>query len=284
MSFTTPTAASITSVRRLNADTTLFTLHCTDTVSTAGTSPDVASFLPGQFLELSLPGVGELPISYCGIPSADGAIELCIRHVGHVSLPLREAGEGDTVGLRGPFGRGFPLDSYQNQDLLLIAGGLGIAPLRSLLLALLQKRQRWGNLTMLYGAREPGALLFLDELLELKRSLGISIRLTVDHPGHNLENPLDCSLGLLPTLLEKLTIQPERTYAALCGPPVVYPWLVSGLKNMGLAAERIHLSLERRMKCGLGRCGHCAVGTLLCCTDGPVFSSDQLKGIEGALA
>ncbi|PKN16328.1 MAG: oxidoreductase, partial [Deltaproteobacteria bacterium HGW-Deltaproteobacteria-23] len=199
MNYTTPTAATITSVRRLNVDTTLFTLHCSDTVVTAGTYPDVASFKPGQFLELSLPGVGEIPVSYCGIPSAAGAIELCIRHLGHVTMPLRSAETGDTLGIRGPFGQGFPLEAYQGQDLLLIAGGLGMAPLRSLLLALLKERQRWGELTLLYGAREPGALLFLDELLELKRCHDIRIRLTVDHPGHNLENPLGCRFGLLPT-------------------------------------------------------------------------------------
>jgi len=284
MNTTTPETATISNVRRLTADTTLFTLKCSDAAGTTGTSPAAAAFLPGQFLELSLPGIGEIPISYCGIPSADGTIELCIRHIGHVTKPLLRAEPGESVGIRGPFGHGFPLDSYQGQDLLLIAGGLGMAPIRSLLLRLIQERQRWGNLILLYGAREQGSLLFLDELLQLQSCHDIRIRLTVDHPGHNLESPLDCQLGLLPTLLEGLTIKPERTYAALCGPPVAYPCLVSGLKNMGLAAERIHLSLERRMKCGLGRCGHCAVGTLLCCTDGPVFSYDRLQGIEGALA
>jgi NAD(P)H-flavin reductase len=277
MSVTTPTAAIITSARRLTADTTLFTLQCSDTA----TEPDVASFLPGQFLELSLPGIGEIPISYCGAPEA-GVIELCIRHVGHVTTPLQRSVPGDAVGLRGPFGRGFPLDSYQNQDLLLIAGGLGMAPLRSLLLALVRERQLWGEITLLYGAREVGMLLFLDELLTCTEAHNIRLQLAVDHPGESL--PTNCRVALLPGLLEGLTIRPEQTFAALCGPPVVYPYLVAGLQNIGLAAERIHLSLERRMKCGIGRCGHCAVGTLLCCTDGPVFSYAQLQGIEGALA
>jgi NAD(P)H-flavin reductase len=273
-----PITATIKDVRRLTADTTLFMLQCKDTATT----PDVASFFPGQFLELSLPGVGEIPISYCGIPSADGAIELCIRHVGHVTLPLQRAVIGDRVGLRGPFGNGFPLGAYPGQDLLLIAGGLGIAPLRSLLLALLQERNRWGNLTLLYGARDAGMLLFLDELLELSVQHDFQLQLAVDCPCNSL--PGNCRVALLPGLLKGLTIRPERTFAALCGPPVVYPYLVSDLKNMGLAAERIHLSLERRMKCGIGRCGHCAVGTLLCCTDGPVFSYASLQRIEGALA
>ncbi|OGU26485.1 MAG: hypothetical protein A2X85_04725 [Geobacteraceae bacterium GWF2_54_21] len=275
-----PVAATITGVRSLTADTTLFTLTCNDRAA-AG---KVASFLPGQFLELSLPGIGEIPVSYCGLPSAEGTIELCIRHVGHVTSPLHRATPGDAVGVRGPFGHGFPLDSYENQDLLLIAGGLGMAPLRSLLLALLEQRRRWGELTLLYGAREMGALLFLEELQQLALRSDITIQLAVDRRTHCLEGPPGCRVALLPALLEQLTIRVERTCAALCGPPVVYPYLVSGLKRIGLSDERIHLSLERHMKCGLGRCGHCAVGTLLCCCDGPVFSHARLRGIEGALA
>lgn len=282
MNNNTPITATITNVRCLTADTTLFVLQCNEAAATPGKPAAVASFLPGQFLELSLPGIGEIPISYCGAPSPDGAIELCIRHVGHVTLPLRNIGTGDRVGLRGPFGRGFQLDSYQNQDLLLIAGGLGMAPLRSLLLALIRERQRWGEMTLLYGAREVGMLLFLDELLACTEAHNIRLHLAVDHPGKS--QPTNCRVALLPQLLEDLTILPERTFAALCGPPVVYPYLVAGLQKIGLAAERIHLSLERRMKCGIGRCGHCAIDTLLCCTDGPVFSYAQLQGIEGALA
>lgn len=280
MNSSQPVAATITTVRPLTTDTTLFTLNCNDRLVDSG----VTSFLPGQFLELSLPGIGEIPISYCGVPSPTGAIELCIRHVGHVTSPLKMAALGDAVGLRGPFGHGFPIDSYENQDLLLIAGGLGMAPLRALLLALLNRRQRWGELTLLYGARETGALLFLDELQELGQRNDIRIQLAVDRPEKCLEGPPNCRVALLPALLDQLSIRPDRTCAALCGPPVVYPFLVKGLKQVGLSDDRIHLSLERHMKCGLGRCGHCAVGTLLCCTDGPVFSYAKLQGIEGALA
>lgn len=275
-----PVPATITKIRPMSADTTLFTLKCNDNSRIFA----VSTFLPGQFLALSLPGIGEIPISYCGLPSADGAIELCIRHVGHVTSPLKGAAPGDAVGLRGPFGQGFPLDRYESQDLLLIAGGLGMAPLRSLLLALLEQRQRWGELTLFYGARETGALLFLDELLELGQRSDIRIQLAVDRLEKCLEGPSNCRIALLPALLDQLTIRPERTYAALCGPPVVYRFLVTGLKQAGLSDDRIDLSLERRMKCGVGRCGHCAVGTLLCCTDGPVFSLARLQGIEGALA
>ncbi len=280
MNTTMPVQATITRVRRLTADTTLFTMSCNDNAVNRG----VAEFLPGQFLELSVPGIGEIPISYCGIPSPEGEIELCIRHVGLVTLPLRNAVPGDAVGLRGPFGHGFPVNCYENQDLLLIAGGLGMAPLRSLLLVLAEQRQRWGELTLLYGAKDTASLLFMDELLGQSRKKDIRIQLSVDRPEHCLDGPPNCRVALLPALLDQLTIRPDRTCAALCGPPVVYPYLVKKLKQLGLSDNRIHLSLERRMKCGLGRCGHCAVGTYLCCTDGPVFSLAQLQGIEGALA
>jgi sulfhydrogenase subunit gamma (sulfur reductase) len=272
-----PIPAVISAIRLLTVDTSLVTLN------TDPSHPVASSFLPGQFLELSLPGVGEFPVSYCGFPSADGSIELCIRHVGHATGPLRTAVPGDAAAVRGPFGHGFPLSEYTGQDLLLIAGGLGIAPLRSLLLFLLDQRKLWGRLAMLYGAREVGALLFTDELLELQKSGKVELQLTVDHPGHCIDGPPYCRIALLPALLDQLDLEPDRTCAAICGPPVVYPLLVSRLRQLGLSDDRIHLSLERRMKCGVGRCGHCAVGTRLCCVDGPVFSLAELAGIEGAL-
>lgn len=277
MNSTLPVPAIVAAIWPLTADTSLLTL---------GTEPDnpaAASFLPGQFLEFSLPGVGEIPISYCGLPSSDGSIELCIRHVGHVTHPLKNVVPGAAVAVRGPFGRGFPLPLYCGQDLLLIAGGLGMAPLRSLLVTLLKQRELWGTVTVLYGARETSALLFVDELAELQARGEIQLQFAVDHRDHCLDGPPGCRVALLPALLEQLAVDPERTCAALCGPPVVYPYLLSGLHQLGLTDERIHLSLERRMKCGVGRCGHCAVGTFLCCVDGPVFSGAELAGIEGAL-
>jgi len=277
-----PVQAHITAVQPMTDDTTLYTLRCSDT-GEISSSDTVASFLPGQFLELSLPGVGEVPISYCGRPSPDGAIELCIRHVGRVTLPLQHAECGEALGVRGPFGHGFPLDDYQGQDLLLIAGGLGMAPLRSLLLALLNQPDKRGKITLLYGARQRGKLLFLEELLALQEQRRIVLQLAVDRLDETMPHPQECRIALLPALLDGLTFDPLRTYAVLCGPPIVYPQLLSGLKRLGMADERIHVSLERRMKCGLGRCGHCAVGTYLCCVDGPVFSYRQLSGIEGAL-
>ncbi|MDD2542174.1 MAG: FAD/NAD(P)-binding protein [Desulfuromonadaceae bacterium] len=277
MNSTIPVPAVVSKIRQVTADTSLLTLR------TNLDHPVASSFLPGQFLQLSLPGAGEIPLSYCGSPSSEGDIELCIRHVGHVTTPLKAIVPGEAVGVRGPYGRGFPMPTYTGQDLLLIAGGLGMAPLRSLLLALLKQRKFLGRLTLLYGAREIESLLFLDELLKLQRDGVMQLQVAADHPGHGLNALPGCRIALLPALLDGLDIDPGQTCAALCGPPVVYPLLVSGLQLLGVADNRIHLSMERRMKCGVGRCGHCAVGTRLCCVDGPVFSYAELAGLEGAL-
>lgn len=272
-----PVLAEILEITPLAMDTTLFTLR------TEFQQPVANLFLPGQFLELSLPGVGEFPVSYCGYPTRDGTIELCIRHIGHVTSPLKYTKRGETIGLRGPFGRGFPLISYTAQDLLLVAGGLGIAPIRSLLLALVAERERYRRIRLFYAAREANLLLFLSELQELERSAKIELILAVESFVEGRDSKADFRVALLPSLLSDLEIDPVQTSVAVCGPAVVYPFVVTAIQAMGVPDERIHLSLERRMKCGVGQCGHCAVGEYLCCVDGPVFSVAKLTGIEGAI-
>lgn len=187
------------------------------------------------------------------------------------------------VAVRGPFGHGFQLSQYADRDVLMMAGGLGMAPLRSLLLALLHQRERYADLTLLYGAKTPDALLFRHELTDLAGRKDIQVHLAVDRAG---ESPLGipgCRIALLPALLEGLRIDPQRTTVALCGPPAAYRFLILPLLERGIPPQQLHLSLERRMQCGMGHCGHCAVGTLLCCTDGPVFAYSALQAIEGAL-
>lgn len=277
MKYLTPVSAIVSIIKPMTPETTLFKLI------TNPEHPVANSFLPGQFLELSLPGVGEIPVSYCGYPSLDGSVELCIRHLGHVTIPLKKVIHGDLVYLRGPFGRGFPISDYIGQNLLLIAGGLGMAPIRSLLLAVIKNRKMYGRITLLYGAREVGALLFLDQLQLLSKSGEIELRIAVDRPGRCFDNIPGCRVALLPDLLNGLEIDPEQTYAAICGPSVVYPFLLAAVKSLGFSDSRIHFSLERRMKCGIGLCCHCAVGSYLSCINGPVFSALELAGIEGAL-
>jgi len=252
----------------------------------------VFTFLPetplqlaaGQFVEISIPGVGSFPVSGCDLVR-DRRILSCIRRTGRVTEALYRLEAGDTVGLRGPFGNGFPLEAFAGRDALLIAGGLGMAPLRGLLQALLADQQRKGRITLLYGSREPGALLFFDELVELSRVGLINLRFSVDF-AETLPGPFErvlCKVGLVSELLAGLDLSPSRTTAAVCGPPALYHCVLEELTLLGIPAARIYATLERRMRCGIGECCHCVAGGRFVCRDGPVFSLDQLRRMPGAI-
>lgn len=239
---------------------------------------------PGQFVEVSLPGVGSFPVSACA-PVCNGRIVSCIRRTGRVTDALYRLAAGDAVGLRGPFGNGFPLGLFEGREALLVAGGLGMAPLRALLHALLEDRSRSERIMLLYGSREPGALLFFDELVELSRRGKIEVRFSVDFAETLPETfgRVFCKVGLVSELLADLEVQPRRTVAAVCGPPALYRCVLEELALMGLAAECIFATLERRMRCGVGVCCHCVAGGQFICRDGPVYSLEQLRRLRGAI-
>lgn len=239
--------------------------------------------LPGQFVEISIPGIGGFPVSSCDLVH-EGLITSCIRRTGRVTEALYQLQVGDTVGLRGPFGNGFPLERFVDQDALMIAGGLGMAPLRALLKALLAD-ERTGRITLLYGSREPEALLFREELVELSGQGHFEVRFSVDF-AETLPGPsrkVFCKIGLVSELLEDLEFNLGRTVAAVCGPPALYRCVLEELALMGLPTRKIFATLERRMRCGIGECCHCVVGGQYICKDGPVFSLAQLRSMEGAI-
>jgi NAD(P)H-flavin reductase len=270
-----PLPARIQTIRELTADTVLFRLQLDDKRG--------FPFMPGQFVQLSVPGGGEVPISPADLPTEDGTMELCVRRFGHVTSLLHRSRTGDSVGIRGPFGIGFPIDAMAGKDVLLLAGGLGIAPLRSLLFHLLRHRSDIRSLTLMYGAREPAVMLFKDELLALASTGSLLLLLTVDFLSGTGQAEPACNVGLLPTLLKGVQLEPGRSCAAVCGPPALYRCTIDELLQAGVAENDIYLSLERRMKCGVGLCCHCAVGQLLCCCKGPVFRYRDIKDIPGAL-
>ncbi|GFE61836.1 FAD/NAD(P)-binding protein [Geobacter sp. AOG2] len=272
-----PLPATIIGLKTLSADTALFRL------TLENSEGDRFDFNPGQFIQLSVPSGGEVPISLAGPPRLHNSFEVCVRRVGHVTDMLHRLLPGDRLGVRGPFGNGFPLGEWTGRNILLIAGGLGIAPLRSLLYALLMQREGFGEITLMYGAREPSAILFKEELAELSGRRDMHLFLTVDFAQEESPSGLACNTGLLPTLLRGVNFGTTNTVAAVCGPPALYRCILEELQELGIPAEHIYLSLERRMKCGVGLCCHCAVGDLFCCSDGPVFSYSQLKGISGAI-
>lgn len=236
---------------------------------------------PGQFVEVSVFGVGEAPISISSSPTKKGTFELCVRKVGSVTTRLHALNVGDKVGIRGPFGKGFDAEQLKGKDLLFIAGGLGIAPLRSLFNYVLDNRKDYGRIILLYGCKEPKEMLFGDELMALAKRNDVEFKPTVDWCP---ENELwEGNIGVITTLIPKVNFDPETTYAIVCGPPIMYKFVIADLKSRKMPDDHIILSLERRMKCGVGKCGHCQINQIYVCKDGPVFNYSKIKGVPEAL-
>ncbi len=227
-------------------------------------------YLPGQFMMVSVVGVGEAPFSISSTPSRPGLLEFCIREVGNVTESLFKLKENSLIGVRGPYGNGFPVDTMVDHDLIIIVGGLGAAPLRSLLLYSLDNREMFGKLYFLHGAKRPSEMLFRDELLALRERDDLNCLLTVDIDD---TGTWPCHTGLVTTLFQNITnIDAERTYAVVCGPPAMYKYVIAQLLKLRIPKHQILMTLERRMKCGVGKCGHCAIDYIYTCLDGPVFS------------
>jgi len=227
-------------------------------------------YLPGQFMIVSLPGVGEAPFSISSSPSRPGLLEFGIRRMGVVTNELFKLKENAIIGVRGPYGNGFPIEKIEKHDVIIIVGGLGMMPLRSLLLYVLDNRDHYGQVTFLYGGRTPDMILFLRELLELRERDDLNCLLAVekDSNGH-----WPGEIGMVTSLFRKLEkIDAENTYALVCGPPVMYKFVINELLKLKIPKHQILMTLERRMKCGIGKCGHCAIGSIYTCLDGPVFS------------
>jgi len=235
---------------------------------------------PGQFVEVSVMGIGEGPISISSSPSrSNGTFELCVRRVGDLTSALHGLEPGDVVGVRGPFGHGFPIGRMRGKDILFAAGGLGLAPLRSLINQVLDERGGFGRVIILYGTKHPSEILFKDELLEWAERGDVEFHMTVDQADEDWRG----NVGVITTLFPKIMINPRNTVAATCGPPVMYRFVLMEMLGKGIPETQIYLSLERRMKCGVGKCGHCQINDLYCCQDGPVFTYAQIKGLEEAL-
>jgi len=236
---------------------------------------------PGQFVQVSLFGHGEAPISVSSSPTRGAYLELGVRKVGELTTAMHTLRPGDTLGIRGPFGTYFDVQAMRGKDVLLISGGCGLAPMRALIQHCEGHGDEFGKVTVLYGARSPEDLLYKEDLAEWAASGKLDCRYTVDEVPST--TPWDCNVGVITTLIPPLDLDPQKTVAVICGPPVMYKFVILGLLEKGMADKDIILSLERHMKCGVGKCGHCAMDHLYCCLDGPVFRLDQLKGVKGAL-
>ena len=235
---------------------------------------------PGQFVQVSALGVGEAPISVSSSPSrSNGSFELAIREVGNVTVALHRMEPSSKVGIRGPFGTSFPIADMVGEDILFVAGGIGLFPLRSFINEVLDKRRGFGRVTILYGARSPAERMFVDELEQWKDRDDVEYHETVDSADDSWQG----NVGVITTLFPKISIDPARTYCVVVGPPVMYRFVIQAAKDKGLPNDRIILSLERRMKCGVGKCGHCQINGVYVCRDGPVFRYSDILYLPEAL-
>ena len=234
---------------------------------------------PGQFVEVSILGVGEAPISVCSSPTREGSFDLVVREAGSVTRALHQLPVGAKVGIRGPYGTGFDMNTFKGRDLLIVGGGIGLVPLRSVINYVLDRRDDFGKLTILYGARNPQDMLFRDEIKQWESRDDVDFRITVDRGDPSWKG----NVGVITTLVPPLDIDLGRTDAIICGPPIMYKFVVLSLQSKHLPHSQIYLSLERRMKCGLGKCGHCQINSLYVCQDGPVFNYAAIQGVKEAI-
>ncbi|MFH1855649.1 MAG: FAD/NAD(P)-binding protein [Candidatus Omnitrophota bacterium] len=236
---------------------------------------------PGQFVQLSIFGIGEAPISVSSSPTKKdkSTFEICVRKAGVFTNALHKLKAGDRLGVRGPFGKGFPVDEIKGNDLLLVAGGLGIVPLRSLINFVIDKRRDFGSVMIMLGCKAPQDRLFTDEIAKWESMADIGYACTVDRADPEWKG----NVGVITNLIPGVDIDANKTYAVVVGPPIMYKFVIAELVKKGIADKQIILSLERRMKCGLGKCGHCQINNIYVCQDGPTFTYAQLKGLEEAL-
>jgi sulfhydrogenase subunit gamma (sulfur reductase) len=235
----------------------------------------------GQFVQVSLFGIGEAPISICSSPMKMGAFEMVVRRVGNVTEALHRLSPGDKVGIRGPFGKGFCTEELEGKDVVFVAAGLGLPPLRSLINTLIHEknRKKFGRVTVLYGVKSPAEFLFNDERKSWETRKDIAYQVTVDRPTGGWEG----HVGVITSLIPDLTLDLGKTVAAICGPPVVYKYAILALRSKGLRDDQIFVSLERRMKCGVGKCGHCQINNVYVCQEGPVFNYGKIRDLKEAI-
>lgn len=234
---------------------------------------DGRPFAPGQFNMLYVFGVGEVPISISSDPGEPEALKHTTREVGNVTRAMRALEAGDMIGVRGPFGVPWPIAQCAGRDVVLIAGGIGLAPLRAALYRLAAERGKYGKVVLLYGTRTPNDILFKEELEAWRAAAGVEVRVTVDRSLDSWEG----QVGVVTALIPRAPFDPARTVAMICGPEIMMRLAARELEQRGVRPRDIYLSLERNMKCGIGHCGHCQLGPVFVCKDGPVFAYDRIR-------
>ncbi|MGO8954018.1 MAG: FAD/NAD(P)-binding protein [Rhodomicrobium sp.] len=250
-------------------------LHDTVTLELSPLSGPLPAFEPGQFNMLTVFGVGEAAISISGGSQDGAAFVHTVREVGAVSRAIAKLETGAVAGLRGPYGKGWPVAAAEGSDVVIVAGGLGLAPLRPAIHSILANRSRYGRVSILFGSRNPADLLYRHELEQWRQRLDVEIAVTVDHADASWRG----NVGVVPSLIRRAAFDPHDTVAMVCGPEVMMRFTARGLLDAGVAGERIYFSMERNMKCAIGLCGHCQFGPDFICKDGPVLRYDKISAI-----
>lgn len=235
-------------------------------------------YVPGQILEVGVMGYGEIPIGLASSPTRTGSFDIVVRTVGRVSTAINSKDVGDSLWIRGPLGHGFDLEALKGHDVLIIAGGIGLCPTRSLVQYIEDRREEFGKFLLFYGARDPLQLLFTEDRLRWRASGDIEYLETVDRADASWTG----NVGAITTLFHKTQIDPE-TRVIICGPPIMFEFVIRELDTLGISRENIFVDLERRMKCGVGKCGHCQINDKYCCVDGPVFTLAEIHALEEAI-
>jgi len=267
-----PEPATVVSKTLLTATEMLFELRLD--------SGGCLNHMPGQFVEVTVPGAGEAPVSICSAPGRDGLFEIVVRRVGRVSAALHDCRAGQKLGIRGPFGTHYPVERVmKGRDVVFVAGGIGLAPLRSAIHYVLDHRGDYGRVTILYGTRSPLERMFLDELADWSRRQDVDFLQTVDRADASWRG----DVGVITKLVPEAGIDPARAVVLACGPPIMYKFVVVSLYAVDVSDSNIYVSLERRMKCGIGKCGHCQINGLYACLDGPVFNYADIVHVQEAI-
>jgi len=262
-----PNLARVKDIQDETYDTKTFELEFVDPQVKKG-----FQFRPGQFIEVSVLGIGEAPFGLASNPNHPETFRITVRAVGSVTQALHQLKRGDLVGVRGPFGNGFPFDEVKGKNILFVGGGIGLPPLCSLIEPMLDSRKEFGDVQILYGARSPADMVYQDSLVEWGKMKEIRFMMTVDVGDSKWTG----NVGVVTTLFPKANITTENAVAFVCGPPIMIRFVILELLGLGFGSENIISTLERYMKCGVGKCGHCAIGHKYVCLDGPVFSYKEM--------
>ncbi len=251
--------------------------HDTFTLELTSTAEAIPSFEPGQFNMLYVFGVGEIPISISGDPGDSSRLLHTTRVVGTVTRAMSRLQPGDTVGVRGPFGRGWPVDVAEGKDVVIVTGGIGLAPLRPALYAMLNDRDRFNKIVLLYGARTPEDILYWEELETWRARFDLEVHVTVDRATGDWHG----NVGVVTKMIPRAPFDPRETVSLICGPEIMMRFTIQELEKCGVADEAIYVSMERNMKCAVGLCGHCQYGPSFVCKDGPVYPYPEIESIFG---